>query len=173
MKKIAVLFADGTEELEALTPVDLLRRAGAECKIVSVQNEYLTGSHAITVKSDMNIHDACADDFDAVVIPGGMPGAENISNNALALSFIKDMINKNKLIASICASPAVVLSRNGLLVDRNATCYPAPQFVDILGACYTGADVEKDGNYISANGPKSAFKFSLAICEYLGLKINF
>ena len=173
MKKIAVLFADGTEELEGLTPVDLLRRAGAECDIVSVQNEYLTGSHGIVVKSDKNVNQICSSDYDAVVIPGGMPGAVNIANCKKAVEFIRKIREENKLVASICASPAVVLAQNNLLKGDKATCYPAPQFVELIGGNYIDTDVQISNALITANGPKSAFKFSLEIIKYLGLDIKF
>lgn len=173
MKKIALLFADGTEEIEGLTPVDLLRRAGAKCDIVSVGHEYLTGSHNIVIKADKLVTEIDKTEYDAVVVPGGMPGATNIASNKDALALIEYIIKQGKLVASICASPAVVLASNGLLKGKKATCYPAKQFIDIMGENYTGTDVELDGNFITANGPQSAFKFSLEIIKCLGLEISF
>ncbi len=173
MKKIAVLFADGTEELEGLTPVDLLRRAGAECQIVSVGKDFLTGSHNIVVKADKNIEEINFYDYDAVVIPGGMPGAVNIANCKKAVEFIKELRANGKLVASICASPAVVLAQNNLLNGDKATCYPAPQFVELMGENYVQSEVEVSNSLITANGPKSAFNFSLEIIKYLGLDIKF
>ena len=173
MKKIAVLFADGTEEIEGLTPVDILRRAGAEVDIVSVGGEYLTGSHNVIVKADRLVEAIDKTEYDAVVIPGGMPGATNIASNSKAISLIEHAVKTDKLVASICASPAVVLSSNGFLKNKKATCYPAKQFVDMMSENYTGADVEIDENLITANGPISAFKFSLEIVKKLGLEIKF
>ena len=173
MKKIAILFADGTEEIEGLIPVDILRRAGAKCDIVSVGGEYLKGSHDIVIKADKLVGEIDRTEYDAVVIPGGMPGATNIANNKDAISHIEYAVKKEKLIASICASPAVVLSDNGFIKGKKATCYPAKQFVDMMGESYTGADVEIDENLITANGPKSAFNFALEIVKYLGLEIKF
>ena len=173
MKKIAILFADGTEEIEGLTPVDILRRAGANCDIVSVGKEYLTGSHNIVIKADKLVGEIDKTEYDAVVIPGGMPGATNIASNKDALALIEYAVNNNKLVASICASPAVVLAGNDLIKGRKATCYPASQFIDMMGKSYTGADLEIDNNLITANGPKSAFKFALEIVKYLGLEIKF
>ncbi len=173
MKKIAVLFADGTEEIEGLTPVDILRRSGAECDIVSVGGEFLTGSHNIIIKADKMVGEIDRTEYDAVVIPGGMPGATNIAKNNDAISLISYMVENNKLVASICASPAVVLATNGFLKNKKATCYPAKQFVDMMGENYTGADVELDENLITANGPISAFNFSLEIVKKLGLEIKF
>lgn len=173
MKKIAVLFADGTEELEGLTPVDLLRRAGAKCDVVSVGQEYLTGSHNIVVKADKFIEEVDFCDYDAVVVPGGMPGAVNISNCKKAVEFIKNLRENGKLVASICASPAVVLAQSNLLGKDKATCYPAPQFIELIGENYCGCDVKISNSLITANGPTSAFKFSLEIIKFLGLDIKF
>ena len=172
MKKVAVFFADGTEEIEGLTPVDILRRAEVECDIVSVSGEYPIGSHGITIKADKLIEQAVADEYDAVVIPGGMPGAVNISSNFSAVRFIKKMVENAKLVAAICASPAVVLARHDLLGGKKATCFPADDFITSIkfDGEYTGADVEVDGNLITANGPKSAMEFSLKICKALGLE---
>lgn len=173
MKKIAVLFADGTEELEGLTPVDLLRRAGAFCDIVSVGKEFLTGSHNIVVKADKKVNEINFCDYDAVIVPGGMPGAVNIASNSNAVEFIKYLRKNGRLVASICASPAVVLAKNNLLFEDKATCYPAPQFVKEMGENYVQTEVQISSNLITANGPKSAFKFALEIIKYLGLDIKF
>ena len=174
MKKIAVLFSDGTEELEALTPVDVLRRAGADCDIVSICGKFPVGSHNITVKADRLVEENDFAEYDCIVIPGGMPGATKISENACAMNGIKKAIKENKVIASICASPAVVLASNRLIDGKKATCYPAQSFIQMMSvADYTGADVEVDGNLITANGPKSAMKFSLEICKALSLSPKF
>ena len=173
MVKVAVLFADGTEEMEGITPVDVLRRAGAECDIVSVGGEYIQGSHGITIKADKLISNIDMRSYDAVVIPGGMPGATNIAQNEKAIELIKHIISKGKLVAAICASPAVVLAKNDLLLATSATCFHADCFTSELGQNYTGKDVEISGNFITADGPKSAVKFSLAIAKYLELDFDF
>ena len=169
MARIAVLFADGTEEMEGIIPVDILRRAGAECDMVSVGGEYIVGSHGITIKADKLINKIDLRAYDAVVIPGGMPGATNIAKNEQAIEFIKYIISKGKLVAAICASPAVVLAQNDLLLATSATCFHADCFTQVLGNNYTGKDVETSGNFITADGPKSALKFSLEIAKYLEL----
>ena len=173
MVKVAVLFADGTEEMEGITPVDVLRRAGAECDIVSVGGEYIQGSHGITIKADKLISNIDMRSYDAVVIPGGMPGATNIAQNEKAIELIKHIISKGKLVAAICASPAVVLAKNDLLLATSATCFHADCFTSELGQNYPGKDVEISGNFITADGPKSAVKFSLAIAKYLELDFDF
>ena len=171
--KIAVLIANGSEEIEALTPVDVLRRANAQVDLISVSGEFALGSHGISIKADKLVKDVDFGDYDAIVVPGGMPGATNIAGEKKVIEGLKKALEDGKLVASICASPAVVLAQNGLLGDNKATCYPAPQFVSALGSSYTGANVEKSNNIITANGPKSAFEFALAICEYLGLNPAF
>ena len=169
MKKIAVIIANGTEELEALTPVDVLRRADVKVELISVLDKTITGSHGIKIVADKVVEEVELTDYDCIVIPGGMPGATNISNNEKVISALKKANENNKLIASICASPAVVLAQHNLLADKKATCYNTEVFVKALAENYTGSDVEVCENLITANGPKSAFKFSLSICEKLGL----
>ena len=173
MKKIAVIFANGTEEIEALTPVDVLKRAGASVDIISVTGKMPIGSHGIQIVADKLVSETDFTEYDGIVIPGGMPGAVNISDDATVVNAIGHMNMEDKIVASICASPAVVLARHDLLRGRAATCYPAPEFINALGKSYTGTDVEADGNLITANGPKSAMKFALSICESLGLTPRF
>ncbi len=174
MVKVAVLIANGTEEIEALTPVDVLRRAGVACDLVSVSGDYPIGSHGIMVKADKTVEQVDFNEYLAIVIPGGMPGATNIADNSKVINALKNATQKNKVVAAICASPAVVLASNGLIGGKTATCYPAEAFIEMMSiANYTGADVEVDGNVITANGPKSAMKFALAICEKLGVDPKF
>ena len=174
MTKIAVLIANGSEEIETLTPLDIFRRCeNAVCDLISVSGKTPTCSHGVCVCADKEIEKVNLCDYDAVVIPGGMPGATNIANNERVISALKDLRENKKLIASICASPAVVLAKNGLLGGQKATWYPAPAFIELVGENYTGSDVEVGDNLITANGPKSAMQFSLEICKALGLKPKF
>ncbi len=173
MKSIAVFIADGTEELEALTPVDLLRRAGAKVDMISVNGEYITGSHGIVIKADLTVDKAELGGYDCLIIPGGMPGASNIANSSKAVLAITLALDASKWVGAICASPAVVLAGNNILGYRKATCYNAPAFVEALGENYTGKDVENDRYLITANGPKSAFAFAMEIARVLGLEPKF
>ena len=168
--KIAVIFANGTEEIEGITPVDVLRRADVICDIVSVSGDTPVGSHGISIKADLLSNELDMDNYDGIVIPGGMPGAVNIANDEYVKKALIKANNEGKMIASICASPAVVLAPLGILNGRKATCFPASDFVDELGKSYTGKNVEVDGHVITANGPKSAMEFALEICKYLQLK---
>lgn len=170
MKKVAVLIANGTEEIEFITPLDVIRRAdGVLCDLISVNGKTPTCSHGVMVVADKVIEEVELKDYDAVIIPGGMPGATNIASNEKVISALTDMERKEKLIASICASPAVVLKANGITKGKKSTCYPATQFVEVIGNDYTGAEVEVVDNLITANGPKSAMAFALEICKALNL----
>ena len=172
--KIAVLFAVGTEEIEALTPVDVLRRAGVEVDLVSVSGEFPKGSHDIIVKADALSKDVDFSQYDGLVIPGGMPGATNIASDEKVMVAISKMLKEGKLVSAICASPAVVLANNGLITGKKITCYPADVFVKMTNGCvFSGKNVEIDGNLITANGPKSAMEFAIAICNYLGVAPKF
>lgn len=172
--KVAVIIANGTEELEALTPIDVLRRAGVIVETISVSGEFVNCSHNVIIKADKCVKDANLSEFDGIVIPGGMPGATNISECKKVISSIKTLLEENKLVASICASPAVVLSKHNLIDGKSVTCYPAPDFIKMLNNCkYQENNVVVDGNLITANGPKSAFDFSLAICDFLGVTPKF
>lgn len=172
MKKVAVLFANGTEEIEGITPVDILRRAGAECHIVSVCDKVVIGSHGIQIVADKLIDEIDIDNYDGIVIAGGMPGATNISNCQKAVSDIKKANAQGKLVGAICASPAVVLAKHQI-INGKATCYPALQFIQMLGDNYVESDCVVNNNIITANGPKSALKFALALVDFLGLQIQF
>ena len=168
--KIAVVFANGTEEIEGITPVDVLRRASVDCDIVSVSGGEPVGSHGISIKADLLSNELDMDNYDGIVIPGGMPGATNIANDEYVKNALIKANKEEKMIASICASPAVVLAPLGVLDGKKATSFPASDFVDVLGKAYTGKNVEIDGHVITANGPKSALEFALKICEYLNVK---
>ena len=174
MIKTAVIFADGTEEIEAITPVDVLKRAGIDCDIVSVSGQYPKGSHGITIKADVLAENFDIKNYDGIIIPGGMPGAVNISKNNKIKESLKYAFENDKLVAAICASPAVVLAANGFIKNKKATCYPFKDFIELMdNSVYTAEDVTVDSDLITANGPRSAMKFALAICEYFGLNPKF
>ena len=112
--KIAVLIANGSEEIELITPIDILRRAGAICDVVSVNDITVNCSRGVNIIADKLITEICVSEYDGVVIPGGMPGATNISNSERAIDFIKHLLEQGKMVSSICASPAVVLAKHAL-----------------------------------------------------------
>ena len=165
MKKVAVLLADGFEEVEAITPVDFLRRAGIKVYLSSIDKEMVTGAHQLSIKTDCLIN-ALPSDLDAIILPGGMPGAENLAQCQDVIKLLDDMNADNKLIAAICAAPAVVLAKNGLLKGRNFTCYPGFE-ESVTDANFSAERVVQDGCFITSRGPGSAAEFSLAVIEYL------
>lgn len=174
MKKAVVFLANGFEEIEALTTVDVLRRAGALVDTVSVCERQVTGAHGIKVIADKTEENFNQDDYDAVILPGGMPGAKILGECKTVVGCAATFDARHKVVAAICAAPATVLGMNGLTENRKVTCYPADQFVRVLeGATYTGEELTVDGNLITANGPKAAMRFALAICEKLGLEPTF
>lgn len=166
MSKAVVFFADGTEEIEALTVVDLLRRAKIETYLVSVTDDKkITGSHDITVMADKVFEEVDFDDVDMLVIPGGMPGTLKLKACDKLADKIKEFHKSGKGLAAICAAP-IVLGANGVLKDKKATCYPG--FEDELMAKeFVANPVVKEGNVITSRGLGTAIEFSSAIIEYL------
>lgn len=168
-KKAICILAEGFEEIEAVTPVDMLRRAGIEVVVAGLGGIDVTGSHGITVLADCEFSEI-DEEFDCVIIPGGLPGSANIADDEQVLGFIKQMADKGKLVAAICAAPAVVLGRAGVLSGRKATC--SPGFVEKLPADtkFTGERVTTDENIITSRAAGTAAEFAAAIIAYLANK---
>ena len=165
MKKVALLLADGFEEVEVVTPADFLRRAGIQVVISSVGGELVTGSNNIVIKADSTI-DALPADLDGIILPGGMPGATNLAQSEVVTKLLNKMNNDNKLVAAICAAPALVLGGAGLLEGRKFTCYPGFE-KEVTAADFSTERVVQDGNIITSRGPGTAAEFSIAVIEYL------
>ena len=165
MKKVAVLLADGFEEVEVVTPADFLRRAGIEVVISSIGGEIVTGSNNIIIKADNTI-DALPADLDGIILPGGMPGATNLAQSEAVMQLLHKMNNNSKLVAAICAAPALVLGGAGLLEGRKFTCYPGFE-KEVAGADFCTERVVQDGNIITSRGAGTAAEFSIAVIEYL------
>ena len=163
---IYVFFATGTEEIEALATVDILRRAGLPVEIVSITNSRtVVGAHGIRVEADKLLKDADFFDAEMLVLPGGMPGATNLADCADLVERIRDHVYLGRPVAAICAAP-LVFGRMGLLEGKRATCYPGFEG-ELKGATCTGALVEQDGLFITGKGPAAAFEFGYAIVERL------
>ena len=166
MKKILVFIADGFEEIEALSVVDVLRRAELKCDLCSIKEEYVRGTHNITVKSDCIIDNINQDEYDAIVLPGGLPGADNLLDKR-----VKDMAikfnNEGKIVAAICAAPQT-LEVFGILDDRKCTSYPG--FIKGRDKVNYLEDqiVVTDKNIITSRGPGTALEFAFRILEDLG-----
>ncbi len=160
---VYVFLAEGFEEIEALTVVDVLRRADISVKTVGIGGSEIIGSHGITVKTDLKIEELKKEEITAVILPGGMPGAVNLKgSNALAEILL--YANENaKILAAICAAP-LVLGNLGLLNGRCATCYPG--FEDqLIGAKTQNKKVCVDENIITASGPAAAIDFALMLVQ--------
>lgn len=164
MIKAAVFFADGFEEVEALTVVDLLRRADFGVSMVSIADKTcVTGSHHITVQANQNLSDIDFDSFDAFILPGGMPGTTSLAHCETLCSQLKVQASNGKIIAAICAAPTV-LGQIGLLQGKKACCYPGMEG-GLPFAKPTTSPVTKDGNIITSRGVGTAIPFALAIVE--------
>ena len=173
MKTIFVFLADGFEEIEAITPVDVLKRAGLNVQTVSVMEEQtVAGAHGITVLADKMFADIRLGDAEMLLLPGGLPGATNLDAHQGLSDMIMDFAAEGKPLAAICAAP-LVFGNRGLLQGKKATCYPGFETY-LTGAEYTAALVETDGNFITAKGPGAAMDFAFAIVEkYCGIeKVN-
>ena len=171
-KHVAVFLADGMEEIEALTVVDLLYRAGIPCETVSITNSStVTSSHDVSVVADREIDDTRFDfdDYDMLVLPGGMPGTTNLGECDDLTDQVCRFAKDGRQVAAICAAPTI-LAKLGLLEGRHATSFPALQ--DVLvenGAILEQDEVVVDGNITTSKGMGTAIAFGLAIvAHYLG-----
>lgn len=165
MAKAVVFLGEGFEEIEALTVVDVLRRGQIECHMCSLKGESVKGAHEIEVNVDMSIEEFNEDDYDAIILPGGMPGADNLKRCSKIIETIKSFKEKEKLICAICAAP-MVLGYSNVLQGVNATCYPG--FEEYLnGANYVDKKVVVHNNIITSKGPATAIYFALEILKKL------
>ena len=173
-KRAAVLLADGFEEGESLFVIDILRRASIGCDSVSIDQEMVRGGHDIYVKADRIISKEIFDDYDLVVIPGGMPGAANLRDCELVIDWVKKFDEEKKYVAAICAGP-MVLKQAGISTGRTLTSYPADKYRDMFADAQYIDDNAKmeqmvvtDGNLITSRGPATTFPFAYKLVEVLG-----
>ena len=162
---VYVFLAPGFEEIEALAPVDILRRAGVEVRTVGVGGPVIKGSHGVPVQCDITEDQVETAGLEMVVLPGGMPGAANLEKSAQVQKALDYCAQQGLWIAAICAAP-FVLGHKGLLKGRRATCYPGFE-TELLGAQYTAAPVERDGKVITGKGPGAALPFGYCLAEVL------
>ncbi len=162
-------LADGFEEIEALTPIDVLRRAGIEVRTASIgDGKTVTGAHGISVIADITPSEAEAipsAEIEMIILPGGMPGAKNLDESEVVDRFLADAAERGAYIAAICAAP-MIAGRRGLLRDRRAVCYPGFEEY-LIGATVTEDAVAVDGNYITARGMGVALDFSLELVRLM------
>lgn len=162
---VYLFLANGFEEIEALCPLDLLRRAGVAVTTVGVGGEQITGSHGITVQAD--ISDAFYTDAapEMIILPGGMPGAKNLDESRTVDAAIKAAARRGAFIGAICAAP-FLLGRRGLLAGKEAICFPGFE-AELAGAALSQKRVVRDGNVITAAGMGVALEFGLALVAAL------
>lgn len=165
MAKVLVPLADGCEELEAVTIIDLLRRAGVEVTTAGLKPGVVKASRGVQLVPDTTLDTALEADYDMVVLPGGMPGASHLKEDARVLALLKKMAAAGKYTAAICAAP-MVLAEAGVLAGRRATSYPG--FLDGLADVTLRSEaVVQDGTVLTSRGPGTAMDFALALVEAL------
>ncbi len=165
-KNALVPIADGTEEMEAVCTIDVLRRAGVSVTVASVANLQVTASRGTKLVADCLINECCKTIYDIIVLPGGMPGAEHLRDSESLVKMLKQQQKEGRLYAAICASPAVVLQHHGLIGPKKATCYPS--FRDKLAnPAPLEQSVVVDGTCITSCGPGTAMDFALKLVEIL------
>jgi len=166
VKLIAVHLAEGFEEIEAVSIIDVLRRASIETLAVSVTGQRaVTGSHGIQVTADVLFEEVDYEKVDMIVLPGGLPGANNLKDHAGLGKQILDFHKNGKPLGAICAAP-LVFGNLGILKNQKATCFPGFEN-QLTGAEVTGADVETSGKIITGKGAGVAIKFAIRIIEQL------
>lgn len=164
MSSLAVFFAEGYEEIEALTVVDLCRRCGLTVDMVSnTEAGTVKGSHGIEVKMDKRFSEAAFEEYEMLILPGGMPGTKNLEANAELMSQIDSFYQAGKYIGAICAAPGI-FGHRGILKGRRACCYPSFES-HLEGAQVTAGPVEVSDNVVTSRGMGTAVDFGLAVVE--------
>ena len=167
MAKVYVFLADGFEDVEALIPIDVLRRGGVDVITVSTTEEIIVESaHGVGIRADMMFTACDFSDADLLMLPGGMPGATNLFDHEGVCQALKLQVAAGKKIAAICASPAVVLAPLGILDGKNATCYPGFEEA-LIETNYTGELVTVDGAVTTGEGPAAAFPYAYELLSKL------
>jgi len=167
MPSVLVPLAQGCEEMEAVTIVDILRRAGVDVVTAGLDAAPVKASRGITIVPDKSLDEALKQDYDMIALPGGLPGADNLNNDARIHAVLKKMADSGKFTGAICAAP-IVLAHAGLLEGKKATSYPG--FLDKMalpGVTFVNQRVVKDGKVITSRGPGTAIDFALELVEIL------
>lgn len=167
MAHVLVPLAQGCEELEAVTVIDLLRRAGITVDTAGLDGQPVRASRGTVLVPDITLDEALGRDYDMIVLPGGLPGADHLKDDARVIELVRRMAGQGRYTAAICAAPRV-LARAGLLDGRRATSFPgALDVASIPGIEYTDCPVERDGTIITSRGPGTAMDFALELIELL------
>ena len=164
MNLVYLFLAQGFEEIEAVVPIDILRRAGAKVQTVGVGGRAIRGSHNIEITADIMLQDI-SDNADMLILPGGLPGADNLQQSSGVINALNNCNNKGKYIAAICAAPKI-LGEAGLLQGKTATCFPGFE-KHLHGANVTSNAVEIDGNIVTAKGAGAAYEFDFPLAGIL------
>ncbi|MBO5248365.1 MAG: DJ-1/PfpI family protein [Clostridia bacterium] len=160
---VYVLLADGFEEIEALAPVDFLRRAEIPVTTVSLTGKIVCGAHGISVTADADLKDLDFSDADGIVLPGGMPGATHLDQCPQMTEILSSVYNRGGILSAICAAP-LVLGKRGYLQNKEATCYPGFE-ENLIGARLSSRPVVCDGRIITAKSAAYAWEFASSIAE--------
>ena len=163
---VYILLAPGFEEMEALVPADLLRRAGLQVVLVSLEGEYVPGGHNIVVKADLELAQVSVDDLELLMLPGGGVGVANLGNDPRVEALVKQVAASGKKLSAICAAPSL-LSKWGLLAGRQAVCYPtwADKIAD--ADFLPGEKLAVDGDIVTGQAAGASFEFGLKLIEVL------
>ena len=165
--KVAVMFANGFEEIEAISIVDILRRADIQTICVGLEKKLVVGTHGVEIKADIVLDELNVDEFELIVLPGGLPGAKNLAQSQKLGEILRQFDSKNKKIAAICAAPWA-LATAGVLKD-NYTCYPGFEKTIAKDGYNANEKISKCQNIITANGPATTMEFALRLVgELLG-----
>jgi 4-methyl-5(b-hydroxyethyl)-thiazole monophosphate biosynthesis len=163
-----IFMAEGFEEIEAITVIDILRRADIVLKTVSInESKKVTGDHGLTIETDLTMDEVSNEEVSTIILPGG-GGTQNLEKSESLTALLEDAFKNNKNLFAICAAPSI-FGKLGFLVDKKATCYPGfEQYLEGYKKC--DQDVCIDGNIVTSRGPGTAHKFAYAIVEYLKSK---
>ena len=164
-----MFLAEGFEDVEALIPLDVLRRGGVDVKTVSIGDGYVvTSAHGVNIEADLMFMEIKPNEADLLMLPGGMPGASNLFEHEGVCKVVMNQFAAGKKVVAICAAPAVVLAQLGVLDGKKATCYPGfEKALAEAGATYTGDLVTVDGNVTTGEGPAAAFPYAYELLTQL------
>lgn len=163
--KVAVILATGFEEIEAISIIDILRRGDIECLSVGLDRRKVEGAHNIVVYTDIVLDDLNVDEFDMIILPGGLPGADNLANSKKLIDILHSFDANNKRIGAICASPFVLAKAD--LIKNSYTCYPGFEKKVDKNGYMPNQNVVRDHNIMTSCGPATAMEFALEILREL------
>lgn len=173
MRRIAIILSDGFEEIEAVTTIDILRRAGMTIDVLGLNETVVTGAHGLPIEADDKFDYFGALDYDGIVFAGGMKNAMNLANDNDVIKLINYYDDSKKLIAGICATPSIVFSKTNIFDNKNCTCYPSEELISNLkNGKYLDKCVVVCDNIITSQSPYTSMAFALSIAKYFGYDIS-